>query len=319
MRTHTITTQARVGGRGRMKRRIVPGAILALSLAIALLAATASSASWAPGATSEHATWVCPLQSTPPTTIPGPERCYGSPHWSRFDFGYHLVGTSTSQRFELGVHGGTGGNTFSPAIGVSGDYAQTNNCPPTLSAAAYQIGGACLVTVTFTPTGERTGPRPGTLTTGPGGPTMALTGNGERRDSVPPDLRLSGPKKQSPQNPKDCANPKSRSCKHFDPCYSVGGHPCRLEVRVSCDGLCTVRVTGKLTNVKMDKLDPVGYDFVPEKRPFNFGPELAKRKQREQVRQALDEGKNVQAKVTVRARDLSGNVATAKRTITLVK
>ena len=41
MRAHTITTQARVGGRVRMKRRIVPGGILALSLAAMLLAAPA--------------------------------------------------------------------------------------------------------------------------------------------------------------------------------------------------------------------------------------------------------------------------------------
>ena len=45
MRAKTITTQARVGGRGRMKRRIVPGGILALSLAVVLLAAAASTAS----------------------------------------------------------------------------------------------------------------------------------------------------------------------------------------------------------------------------------------------------------------------------------
>jgi hypothetical protein len=138
MRTHTITTQARVGARGRMKRRIVPGAILALSLAIALLAATASSASFAPGGTSgyAYARWVCSLHSTP--TIPGPGRCSGSPGQASFDFGYHLVGTSTSQLFELGVRGDWRGDTFSPRIGVAGEYAQTNNCPPTLSAARSQ-------------------------------------------------------------------------------------------------------------------------------------------------------------------------------------
>jgi hypothetical protein len=50
MRAHAITTQARVGGRGRMKRRIVPGGILALSLAVVLLAAATSTAS----AATEH-------------------------------------------------------------------------------------------------------------------------------------------------------------------------------------------------------------------------------------------------------------------------
>ena len=44
MRAHTITTKARVGGRGRRKRTIVPRGILALSLAVVLFATTASSA-----------------------------------------------------------------------------------------------------------------------------------------------------------------------------------------------------------------------------------------------------------------------------------
>ena len=39
---------------------------------------------------------------------------------------------------------------------------------------------------------------------------------------------------------------------------------------------------------------------------------------RKQARKALAEGKNVTAKVTVRAEDAAGNVATAKRTIRLV-
>jgi hypothetical protein len=313
MRTHTITTQARVGARGRMKRRIVPGAILALSLAIALLAATASSASFAPGGTSgyAYARWVCSLHSTP--TIPGPGRCSGSPGQASFDFGYHLVGTSTSQLFELGVRGDWRGDTFSPRIGVAGEYAQTNNCPPTLSADGYQNPVGCQITVTFTPTGERTGPRPGTLTTGPGGPTMALTGNGEPRDSVPPDLRLSGPKKQSPQDDGLCDR-----------------QLCDLQVKASCgDRWCTARAKGRLTNVNKDKLSPA---FAWEKSNLQgwvagitpgqrsqTGPELSNDRQRKQVRQALAEGKTVKAKVTVRAKDTSGNVATAKRTITLVK
>ena len=46
---------------------------------------------------------------------------------------------------------------------------------------------------------------------------------------------------------------------------------------------------------------------------------LAKYAQRKQVRQALADGENVKAKVTVKATDAAGNVATAKRTITLVK
>ena len=45
---------------------------------------------------------------------------------------------------------------------------------------------------------------------------------------------------------------------------------------------------------------------------------MTKTAQRKQVRVALNEGKNVKAKVTVRARDAAGNVATARRTIKLV-
>ena len=51
----------------------------------------------------------------------------------------------------------------------------------------------------------------------------------------------------------------------------------------------------------------------------SIAPGLAEAAQRKQVRKALDEGENVQAKVTVKAWDAAGNVATAKRTITLVK
>ena len=103
-----------------------------------------------------------------------------------------------------------------------------------------------------------------------------------------------------------------------------------MTVKVSCDEVCTVRATGRLTNVKMDKLDPVGpYGFCPPTKPdpdgigcpqvtLDIGPGLG-RTGAAQVRQALDEGKNVKAKVTVRATDAAGNVATAKRTITLVK
>jgi hypothetical protein len=57
MRAHTITTQARVGARGRTRRTIVPRGILALSLAVALVAATASTAS------------TTPTPSAPPLTL----------------------------------------------------------------------------------------------------------------------------------------------------------------------------------------------------------------------------------------------------------
>jgi hypothetical protein len=290
-----------------MNRRIVPGGILALSLAVVLLAATASSASWAPGSVSVAlGTWHCPHPFTPPTTLDQvPGGCLGSPARASSDFGYRVVGTSTSRRFWLGVRGDTFSPriAFNPRIGVSGEYAQTNYCPPTLSAGAGQIEG-CLITVSFTPTGERTGPRPGTLTTGPGGPTMTLIGNGEPRDSVPPDLKLSGDKTQDPQNDT----------------YTDRGKA-DVKVNVSCgDKWCTARARGRLTNVKKDKLSPDGpWDIAPGKTVHSTGPELTRSSQRREVRKALAEGKNVEAKVTVRATDTSGNVATAKRTIKLIK
>lgn len=180
MRAHTITTQARVGGRGRMKRRIVPGGILALSLAVALLAATASTAS----ARTQLNLWCAPLPTTPIT--PGEIPNGGCLDWHpggvglSFDFGDRQLGTtSPAQGIGLGVW--ENGDTFNPRISVSGDYAQTNNCPPTLSAGPESW--FCLIRVTFAPTS--TGPKEGTLSTGPGGPTATLTGNGVTTPTPP--------------------------------------------------------------------------------------------------------------------------------------
>jgi hypothetical protein len=277
-----------------MKRRIVPGGILTLSLAVALLAATASSAS----ASVALGTWNCPpLPPAPswPVDDPQIQRCFGG--LGRFDFGYHRLGTSASQRFALGV---TDNDTFSPRIGVSGDYAQTNNCPPTLSAPNERVQG-CIIDVTFTPTGK--GPSPGTLSTGPGGPTVALKGGGAPVNSTPPDLQLSGPKKQNPQAD--------------GPICDRG--LCDVKVRVSCGyEECTARAKWRLTKVKNDKLKPVHSEVIAPGETANLGSELTE-SQRKQVRKALDDRKNVQAKVTVRAKDVAGKVTTAKRTIKLVK
>jgi hypothetical protein len=145
--------------------------ILALSLAVVLLAATASTASADRGLY----LWCAPLPTTPGPPGPLPEDgcvVINDPPtgWS-FAFGDRQVGTtSPAQGFALGVTD----ETFNPRIRVSGDYAQTNNCPPTLSAGAEPEG--CVIRVTFAPTG--TGPKHGTLSTGPGGPTVALTGTG---------------------------------------------------------------------------------------------------------------------------------------------
>jgi hypothetical protein len=156
--------------------------ILALGLAVVLLAATASTASAAPVVYQ----WECPVPSTPPTTLEQIPGCLGgfAGPGRTFDFGDRQVGTtSLPQRFALGVSS----DTFTPSISVSGDYAQTNNCPPTLSAPEGQIQG-CLIAVTFAPTD--TGRKEGTLSTGRGGPTVALTGNGVKHRTAPGPLKL---------------------------------------------------------------------------------------------------------------------------------
>jgi hypothetical protein len=144
---------------------------------------------------------------------------------------------------------------------------------------------------------------------------VVLTGGGEPDNSDPPDLQLSGPKKQNPQ---------------ADEVNDRGGR--NVHLRVSCgDEACTARATGKLTNVKKGacgrsahrspcrKLSPNGPKVVPPGETRALGPELTKDSQCREVRKALADGKNVQAKITVRAKDAAGNVATAKRTIKLVK
>jgi hypothetical protein len=165
MRAHTITTMALVGARARTTRTIV-----ALSLAVALLAATASSAS------ADNLLVTCTIPSTTPPSNTFESDCHGSARaWHEFNFGDRQVGTtSPAQRFALMAFD----ETFNPRIRVSGDNAETNDCPPTLSPNAY-----CLITVTFTPTS--TGPKGGTLSAGPGVPTVALTGTGVTTPTPP--------------------------------------------------------------------------------------------------------------------------------------
>ena len=173
MRAHTITTKAST---------IVSGGILALGLAVVLLAATASTASAETRQTRLYL-WCAPLPTTPTTSALVDGGCI-EPVGRRegFDFGDRKVGTtSPAQGFEVGVFGNDP-PPFNPTISVSGDYTQTNSCPPTLSGP-FGMGGSCLITVTFNPTD--TGPKRGTLRTGPGGPTVALTGKGVTTPTPP--------------------------------------------------------------------------------------------------------------------------------------
>jgi hypothetical protein len=160
-----------------MKRRIVPGGILALGLAIVLLAATASTA----GADTDLDLWCAPLPTTSTAFEQIDPGCYESAGRREvFDFGDRKVETtSPAQGFALGV---TVNDTFNPRISVSGDYTQTNSCLPTPTGfPTLRVG--CFITVTFTPTG--TGPKRGALRTGPGGPKVALTGKGVTTPTPP--------------------------------------------------------------------------------------------------------------------------------------
>jgi len=283
--------------------------ILALSLAVVLVAATASTASADRGLFP----WHCPPPSTPPTSSEQiPEGCLGglTGPGRTFDFGYPQVGTtSPAQRFALGVYNT---DTLTPRISVSGNYAQTNNCPPTLSATGEQIAG-CLITVTFTPTG--TGPRYGTLSTGPGGPTAALTGYGVTTPTRPPDLQLSAKKTQREAigARTDCGR------KGFPPlvCGPCDRGACDLLVKASCgDEPCTASSEGKLTNVKNDKLVGTASADLAPGETSKVDLYLTK-KTRKKAGKALDDGKNVEVKVTVRAKGAAGHVATEKITIRL--
>ena len=92
-----------------------------------------------------------------------------------------------------------------------------------------------------------------------------------------------------------------------------------MYVTVRClDQGCTARVTGRLTKVKEDKKARAGGERPQDRSELRVGLKLP-RKTRKQVRRALNEGKTVKAKVTVRAHGGADNVAIAKRTIKLVK
>src|SRR5262249_9172617 len=70
-------------------------------------------------------------------------------------FADQTVGTtSTPAKTVTLTNNGTVALTLNPAIAITGDFAQTNDCGASLAASAH-----CTITVTFTPTaaGARTG------------------------------------------------------------------------------------------------------------------------------------------------------------------
>ena len=100
------------------------------------------------------------------------------------------VGTTSAAQAVTVTNQGTGSLTISN-IAISGNYAQTNNCPGTLTPSA-----SCTVNVTFTPTSS--GTRTGTITltdSATGSPqTVALTGTGQTALAAlaPTSLTFSG-------------------------------------------------------------------------------------------------------------------------------
>jgi hypothetical protein len=151
------------------------------------------------------------------------------------------------------------------------------------------------------------------------GAQTATSSTGEPVDSVKPDLQLSGPKKQDPviAPGTDCGGNSPPLV-----CGGCDGGACAVKVDATCgDEACTARAKGKLTNVKNDKLKP-GRLWAGDLHPGETDTlvlKLTKKSQRKQAGKAIAEGKRVQAKVTVHAKDAAGHVATAKRTIKLVK
>jgi hypothetical protein len=138
-----------------MKRTIVPRGMLTLGLTAVIFAATATSAS--------------AVVTLDPTSV---------------DFGNRQVGTtSPAQAHTLNLRCNalqglnlcaiTGPISFSPDISVTGDFAATEDCPPTLTTSST-TGVSCTINTTFTPTS--TGPKEGILSTG--GPEATLTGTG---------------------------------------------------------------------------------------------------------------------------------------------
>jgi HYDIN/CFA65/VesB-like, Ig-like domain len=72
------------------------------------------------------------------------------------NFGSQLVGSTSAPQVAALSNTGTGALTIS-SVSVSGDFAETNNCPASVAA-----GSNCTISVTFTP--AKTGTRSGTLT-----------------------------------------------------------------------------------------------------------------------------------------------------------
>jgi hypothetical protein len=162
------------------------------------------------------------------------------------------------------------------------------------------------------------------------GAQTASSTTGDSVDSTPPDLQLSATKKQYKAigARTDCGRvgapyicgPSCDRDHAQTPAASVSGDAshCEIVVKASCgDEACTARAEGKLTKVKHEQLVGMGSaDLAPRETTAGVSLYVTK-KTRKKAGRALDDGKNVEAKVTVRAKDAAGNVATEKITIRL--
>jgi hypothetical protein len=149
------------------------------------------------------------------------------------------------------------------------------------------------------------------------GAQTATSSTVEPVDSIPPDVQLSGKKKQ-------------KLGKAVKVKASCGDEACTLSAEGELywwfeegGGKAAARMaTHELPGVKHDKLKPAGADVGPgETTQLKL---KLKEKTRKKARKALDKGKNVQADLIVYATDAAGNTKNApgenaQRAIRLVK
>jgi hypothetical protein len=139
---------------------------------------------WSAGQISEFEVYPSGGTSTPAPALSA------SP--SSLTFGSQALNTtSAGQQVTVTNSGNAAATSF--AVGVTGDYAQSNNCGTSLAA-----GASCAVTVTFKPTAS--GTRTGTLTASGGGASTAasLTGTGAGTSSS--NLAAGKPTSESSHN-----------------------------------------------------------------------------------------------------------------------
>ena len=133
-------------------------------------------------------------------------------------FGSQTVGTSSAVKLtalthscDAGVLGAcVAGIVFPVTLSTSGDFTQTSDCPPALVTPLFPSSVACAVSVTFKPTAP--GVRTGTLSTGGGGPTAALTGTGVATPVTPTTPATTTRKKCKKGKKHSAAAAKKKKC-----------------------------------------------------------------------------------------------------------